>query len=536
MTDALTAAAGVLVAETADDELVVVLSSVWKDVVVTAKSLEDLLAEGLLTRAVDPGRDHLRGWAAGWPDEREDTLLVALESALFLPAALSRQERRIACARFIGSCPPPLAKVLRDVLRGMTRLLALTPSHDFSPSPPADARDPHLLGPGGSWQRIALDAPTGPLAPARWVRSRLVAGQHIAIAEVLPSLGALDAPTMTGTGIRADEESAKLVAIAEAHERHAAGSIDSGSLVVAALSDRDDAVAPDRFVAFADWQLDKHRDLAPFSPDERRLWVRCQAADGSSKLVLADLIFYPFGTGEAQRHVGATSSGVAAHRTPQAARAAAWEELLERDAFMRHWLARTPGRRLAGVPRSAELDGMSEDLRSAGWTVHMVQLGTTPSVAAFCAVAERDGNLVLGASVGDPAQACCAALRESWAGVRLPREREVVPEPDEVRSPSDHRRLYRWGNYAAEARFLWETDETVEVDGIAPVKIAPDDALFYDWPVALTRPFAVSRALSPQVVPITFGFEREPLGRADVRAMLLERECDGVGMMPHPFP
>ena len=80
-----------------------------------------------------------------------------------------------------------------------------------------------------------------------------------------------------------------------------------------------------------------------------------------------------------------------------------------------------------------------------------------------------------------------------------------------------------------------EGDETVDLSDLPALPPPHADAVVYRWPAAYCRPFIVTRVLDVNLIPITFGFEREPLGRQDVKLLLAESGRDGHALMPHPF-
>ncbi len=545
----LAAAPGTLLAIDADDQPILFVDrdrggdSGLKE----ANSVEALLKLGALVEGAAPNCGERWGpfvqdWNLGWPPESaQPALLLSLSHALALPPELGGSDRRRAVFKFLAAIPPVLAKTLLDAASGSARILALAPSLELAAeieelAPSRVHGGPWLLRAGRGWEACPLDAAVGPLAPATSLRVFGAGAQQVAISSVLSPPSGIGLPPGSAAGIREDREEAELTATAEAHERHAAGVISRDDLEAGSFRDLDAAISPDAFVSYAPWQYGRHADLLPFDEDEVRLWARVKDLGGRRRLVLADLVFYPFGGTENRFHTAANSSGMAAHRTSDTALRGAWAELIERDAFMRHWLGRIPGRQVRLRHADDEYRRMHEDLHDAGWSVGLVQLGGSPHLPVLCAIVRRRGMVALGAAAGDPGPASVKALREAWAGVRVVREREEVPEVEEVRSPSDHRRLYRWGGFAGELDFFFDGNETTTLEQLHHLDGPPVEAVAYRWPARLVRPFFVVRVLHPWLIPITFGYRREPLGRADVRSLLLRRGSDGSDLIPHPFP
>jgi len=545
----IVAAPGTLLAADHEDRAILFIDDEHRGVgrLSEADTIDDLLQLGALVE--DPGAENgesfqlaVHDWNLGWPpNSTESMMLLSLGHALVLPPDLARTDRRHAAFRFLAVNPPLLGSALLDAASGSGRILALAPSIGLVEkigeisSDPAHG-EPWLLRTGQDGESCPLDAMVGPLAPATSLYVYGAGVQHVAISSVLPPPSGIGLPSGSAAGIREDRGEAELTATAEAHERHAAGVIPSEDLEAGSFVDLDMAISPDAVVSYVQWQYEAHPDLLPFDEREERLWVRAKNVAGERRWVLADLVFYPFGASENRFHTAANSSGMAAHRTSQAALRAAWAELVERDAFMRHWLGKIPGRLVFLRRADPEYRRMVEDLQDAGWSVGLVQLGSSPRLPVFCAIARRRGMVALGAAAGDPDEATVKALREAWAGVRVVPEREEVPEIENVRSPGDHRRLYRWGDFASELDFFFEGDETISLEQLGELPGPPSEAVVYQWPHRLVRPFSVTRVFHPPLIPITFGYRREPLGRDDVKSLLLRRGSDGSDLIPHPFP
>ena len=214
----------------------------------------------------------------------------------------------------------------------------------------------------------------------------------------------------------------------------------------------------------------------------------------------------------------------------------AWAELLERDAFQRAWFTREllPRLRLSGGD-----DGhgpYQRDLEDQGWEIRAFALRPDDLQPIICALAVRDEQLALGASAASSGPgALTKAMREAWSGaVLVPETGEEVPAPEEVRTPGDHRRLYRWGRQLSEAAFLWEGEGNLDPRELGPLPQPPDDLITVTWPSWVCEPLHVVRVLHPDLIPMTFGHGREPLGRPDVAAMV--REGGASALFPHPFP
>lgn len=540
--DDIEAAPGVLLIETKPDYLKVLSARSDGETPSTAQaaSVNDLIAQGLVyvRRRARFTPDMTYDWNCGWPDIARDCLLLTPERALYLPLTVSGVARRLLVARFIASCPADIAEGLVAVLSGSATIRDVRPLAQVERAlevvRDGEPQAQLVTARSEGWLDVDEQAVAGPLSAAQACRAQRLGSQWVASARVLPSIGSLSTTPMTATGVREDADDARLVAGAEAVERHVAALVPRNSLINARLDELPEAVDPHRVISFQDWQIRARGDLVPFDPAAERLWVQAVASvSGHPSQLLADLVFYPFAPQGRSRHFGATSSGVAAHTTEAAAILGAWGELNERHEFMRHWLGRKSGRRVTASQLRPDCAKLREDLRADGWTVDLIQLGDR---AVFCAVAQKRGMVALGAGAGSPERALASALREAWAGALLPNAREEVPDVTDVRGPGDHRRLWRWGNYASQLDFLCEPDESVELSEVEPLPGPSPTSAHFTWPAAFSRPFIVSRVVDPSLIPITFGYQAEPLGRPDVGALVRASGRDDRGLFPHPFP
>lgn len=435
---------------------------------------------------------------------------------------------------FLATLPEELATCYRRTMVDGWELLALTPTNALRAvlvlSPPPGVATTTSL----RWESQSIDGPTGRLRPAQSVDAKAVRGSWTASSRVTTRFQTLGQSSMWGAGVAFSAEAAKVAAVAEAHERFAASCLPMGDVRPAKASELIGAVDPRHFIDYTARQREQNPELITFEPDRERLWVEARSLGGEERWILADLVFYPFGTTRHRRHTSANSSGMAAGRNFAAATTSAWFELVERDAFMRSWLGRLAGDHLQLPPTGAGAD-LVRDLESLEWMTELRVLWGSQGDWSILAIAERGSKLSLGSAAGlDPTGAVSKAIWEAWAGVVLASADEVVPEVADVRSPSDHRRLYRWGDLGPAARAHWVGGRTLEVVDLPPQHPPPADLIVVDWPEWLTTPFRVVRVLHPEMIPITFGHGLEPRGRPDVAKLLLA--AGGPPALPHPFP
>lgn len=294
--------------------------------------------------------------------------------------------------------------------------------------------------------------------------------------------------------------------------------------------------------------------FAPYRPADRYAWVPAQRFDdGLTAWVPAEFVLHPLALPPAVRPrplFRATSSGCASHGRVEAALERAVHELIERDAFMRHWLLQRPGRRVPARAWPVALGASAERLRAQGCRVEVLRLDA--SVLPVWLVAIRSNApafMAVGAATGcDPEAALQGAYTEAETAAlaRLGGVPSRTLTPKEVRTPRDHADLYAQARYCHRADFLiggpavssWQdavhgwpatfdaTAHTLQRRGLAIWWV---DLSLPDAPMTLTsQRVRTVRALVPGLIPITFGRGTMPLGMLDG---LAPRGC-----FPHPFP
>ncbi len=326
-------------------------------------------------------------------------------------------------------------------------------------------------------------------------------------------------------------------ATVEAIERLASGNLCARDLLISPARDLPlPHLDPRSIFAFARRQLRSSPDLRPFRNDEVRLWIRGELASGQPMFVLADIVYYPFSS-EGKTHARANSSGVAADVSRDIAKKRAYLELVERDAFMCLWLQRASREKviLSTLPNRAQ--SIASAVRSAGWRVSIVNMTRRGHMTAILTVAERDRQIVVGAAAGHPIDACVHALEELLASTAAAISPLRPLRPSEVRSPTDHRTLYLQQDYYHHASFLTRSQSWIPFNTLPSVEISfPEDCVFVQLHPPISSRIEVWRCLSPRLVPITFGFDAEPVGLRRVKRMLQRRRVVRQGtLFPHPF-
>jgi ribosomal protein S12 methylthiotransferase accessory factor len=244
---------------------------------------------------------------------------------------------------------------------------------------------------------------------------------------------------------------------------------------------------------------------------------------------------------------------VAAHTDFGEARRRALAELIERDAFMWTWVQRVSRELLEPDSLSPDLLERVRKLERDGVTVSFVNLTLDTAPVILC-VASGPARLQLGCSCHpDAAAAAAKAFSEAARQTSFGRSVHEPIEGTEVATPTDHLRFHQSEARRPDHEFLFASSDrisTADVTGVpAPLEEAVrvvGDPLFADLSHPSARPFVVARALVPGLVPISFGWDREPLGMprlarpvrlGDGRTIGKALHLNRIGpIMPHPFP
>lgn len=362
-----------------------------------------------------------------------------------------------------------------------------------------------------------------------------------------------DAAFSEGWGRDVDAGLAQVKAMAEAVERAAHVRLPATAFEASAV-DLPNVLAPASLVRYEDAQYeDPTFPLRRFCAKERRWWLVAEAIAGQPEAaVAADFVCNPRAfepTYRTQLLTHANSSGCASGRSVADAVLRAVLELVERDAFMRHWFAQCPGRPVHAGTLPGWAAARMEALLDAGCSagVQCLTLGAHPVWLTWA----QHGQLhftSLGAATGldaEPALRSALEELETQALSRLAGVPAQAIAPLEVRSPADHAALY-----ASPACFRWADAVLLGGEPVSFQKVAGD---FRRGPYALYEslraqghpPFWVDlslsaasnalegeplytvRALAPGLIPLAFGHGMQPLGMAPV---LTE-----AGRRLHPF-
>lgn len=353
---------------------------------------------------------------------------------------------------------------------------------------------------------------------------------------------------------------AELKAIMEALERWASGVIPEAELLKStARKIGVNALNPQEVVAYTRKQYaHKLFPLKPFSTERKYHWKSVMTFPGRQTQYLPlECLYYPVPPKLTRfPYTFANSSGVAAGFSFKEALMRSIYEVIERDAFMLTWINRLsmPKIQIETLPEKERL--RIHKLEELGYRIHLVNL-TRDLVPVVLAIAVHDTKkpaLVLGAASNfNFLTAMSKAISEVeyilyWA-LRYPDDVRTFEDPRKVMDVLDHMALYASQRYLSKAGFLWEGPEipcpddtliskkhelekllqTLESNGkqLIVADLTPPSLREYGvW---------VIRSIPLGLVPISFGYEMEPLGMKRIREVV--GKGDGWQGKPftHPF-
>jgi len=328
-------------------------------------------------------------------------------------------------------------------------------------------------------------------------------------------------------GISTAESEAMLKAIAEAYERDIAGKIRwDVNCTLEELQGKYPnctALRPNELLPLSDEQYDNFDFIGRYSADADPVqWIRGVSLADSTKTVFVPIesVFYPVNEKLIGRKPFAKtcSSGFAVHKTRVEAIRSAVLELVERDCLMRVWLKKEP---CSVIPVNEWPEYLIR--RRSFWAQHgrHVRLLDISHHGIAACLAIIDGGdypcFVSGAAAtdkADDANCLIKAFQEAESrliyGLNYPVRRILWPK--DVRDVLDHELLYAQSSeYHDALDFLFESGE--QKRWTRPTATLHDLAkelniVIVDLTEKASPLFAV-KAISPKLVPITFGYGME---------------------------
>jgi ribosomal protein S12 methylthiotransferase accessory factor len=371
------------------------------------------------------------------------------------------------------------------------------------------------------------------------------------------------AQTNFAHGARDTEEAARVIAVMEAIERYC-GLYPPYADVICSFADLDGtALLPTELPLFSTTQYARPGfPYRPFASDLVLGWTLGWNVSRAERiLVPSAAVWY----GAEDVLLAETSNGVAAHSGRGQALLNGALELIERDAFMIHWLHRISPPRFDQRRLRGDAAAMIDRVERQGYAVALADITTDLNVPAVLALAVHELGkrpaLLVGAGASlDGATALRRAVRELYAAATGIRDNWALQPPlshGEVVELRDHSRAYEHPDWLPHAAFLWTGPATTEPPSdsrnrrpetlgrlVEQLAMKGYDVIGVD----ITTPdvercsVRVVRAIVPGLQPLAFGARVRLGGRRlyeaprrmnATRAVVTEADLNPV---PHCFP
>lgn len=342
-------------------------------------------------------------------------------------------------------------------------------------------------------------------------------------------------------------------AVAEAVERYAY-TRERKDYLSAAYAELNAAIDPRTIVSYSEQQYQQRSfPFKKFNEKTSMRWTHGKdLLSGKKVLIPADCVYDLGNDAQSLRdglYTHANSSGCASGISHDKAIDSAIFELIERDAFMQHWLAQKAGTTIEKNSLPASVAARMRRLENEGCLVS-VQLLTEGVYPAYLVFVQNQAChfSVVGAGSGYADSALESALSEAetLAFSRLGRAPYEKLKPQQVRKAVEHTDLYANKAYFRRAdallacrdscsyadagkRFLSGQDSILShLQSHGDYRPIGIDMSLDNAPLTFARQKIVTvRVIVPGLIPLSFGYGRMPLG--------MDRHRLPQARFPHPF-
>jgi ribosomal protein S12 methylthiotransferase accessory factor len=361
-----------------------------------------------------------------------------------------------------------------------------------------------------------------------------------------------------------DPYDARTLAIVEALERYSGLMPPKSSLWGTFSRLRSTALLPTDLPLFSAHEYAQPGfPFEPFDPQRRIRWNwGYNITERRAVLVPTSAAWY----GYDDSLLGECSSGIAAHTSRACALANGVLELVERDAFMLHWLHKISPVKLDPDEADPRSRHVLDSVQEKGYTVHVLDLTTDLRIPVYLAMGTRSDRLrpalILGAgSALSRLEALQKAINELYSATLSAGDLwKLGPafHPDSVARLADHSRAYEHPDWLTHASFLWASDKHIawpspprarQTEQQLPVLIAqlrehrlPVIGVELTPPDVARYGVHVVRAIVPGLQPLALGNRRRLGGRRVFEAPRrmglsnVASRAEALNPMPHCFP
>jgi ribosomal protein S12 methylthiotransferase accessory factor len=350
-----------------------------------------------------------------------------------------------------------------------------------------------------------------------------------------------ESPVRWSGGTAISEKLAMLKAGVETLERYASGDVFVDLVAKATELDSGSWLDPGLVVPYTQEQTDM-LGLKKFDENSQIEWVVGKTMSGAPIYVPVDMVFYPIPKSIISRDLfyKANSSGVAAHSTYEKAADAAINELIERDAFMRAWMTKTPPDIFDKSTLPAYWQKKIDYWLERGRSMEVLDMSQHDTNVAVVTSVSLDGSypyFFMGAGTSGASfdTAMAKAFEETELGIVQKlyyMNRDGVPEPiapDSVGEVEDHQKLYLHRSSSDKLQWLWSGNMVkFESDMSKGNSVDLPDPIIVELQ-SNTPAVRIVRALVPGLIPISFGYGSEHYSLLNLDSMALPVDV-------HPFP
>lgn len=365
------------------------------------------------------------------------------------------------------------------------------------------------------------------------------------------------------SGISDNKYLAQLKTIMEGLERYSSSVVSEKDLHrTTAAKLGTSAINPSKVVRYAKNQYKKGFPFFPFSKSKEYYWKEVYSLKSGKKLYLpVECLVYPIDPLLSPNiYTYANSSGVASGFSFQDTLLRALYEVIERDAFMITWINRLTMPKISHSSLPKDIKKRIKDIEKKGYTIHLIDITLDIANVVLAVVFKLNpAILIIGSACNmSKLKAVYKALNEIEMGLyweTKEKTKKLVPiSPEKVKNTLDHVKLYRSLEYLQKASFLWQ-GLFVNLN-LSRLKISNElDALVKLFQEKqreilvsnLTTPdlkkagVYVLRAISPGLVPISFGYQMEPMGMERITDVARDLRIptnpwNNNKPLPHPFP
>ncbi len=328
------------------------------------------------------------------------------------------------------------------------------------------------------------------------------------------------------------------------------------------LASKNILVPPSDIINYADFQYsDILFPYKIFNPLSNYNWICAKNFINNEKVfIFSEHILFT----QNPIYVANTSSGCSAHVNKNKAIHHAVHELIERDAFMIYWLNKLdrPRINLNSLPESIIF--RVKNIQNLGYrlTINDTSMGIAPVI--MVALQDIDGCYVTSglASLYDFEAMFSSALSEVEVSLlHILNSKKIVQKklkPETVKSLVQHEELHQQIMYQKDTSFIFESSKEISFknfmitykDEKDIIKTILDkgfdlyvvDATDWEIDVLLPEHRHIVRAIIPGLVPLSFGYHKEPLGMSRIYEVPVQLgfrsntiSYQELNRFPHPF-